>query len=464
MSRSGRWMPRTLRGRLTMLFAFGTGIAVTMTSLGIYVVLARRVDRAINDGLDGRATTIFGTLGQGQPEIGDDEPFAVILAPSGTVVASSPTIVDPARVLHPRELARALAGTTVVDRAVPGLSSDARLLAKADDVNGKRFVVVTGIDLRAVHASTARLVTILAVAAALLVAVIVGGAWLLIRAALGPVHRLTAEADEISRVDVDRRLPDPGTADEIGELARTLNAMLARLTVSFERERAFVDDASHELRSPLAVLQTELELALSGPADPHTMRAAMVSALEETRRLVQLAQDLLVLSRAGVGQLPARRVTVDVAAAAGAVAQRLAGTGPDVAVQITGQAMAVTDPDRLEQIITNLLTNALRCARSRVQVSASMSDGQAELVVADDGPGFAGDFLPHAFDRFSQSDPSRARTATGSSGLGLAIVAALSATLGGRVTASNDGPGGGASVRVQLPAPTGERGAAANIG
>jgi signal transduction histidine kinase len=305
--------------------------------------------------------------------------------------------------------------------------------------------------LRAVHASTARLVAILAVAAAVLAVIIAGGSWLLIGAALRPVHRLTAEAEEISRIDdVARRLPDPGTTDEIGELARTLNAMLARLAISFERERAFVDDASHELRSPLAVLQTELELALSGPADPVAQRAALLSALEETRRLVHLAEELLVLSRATAGQLPTRRVPVDLAAAVETAAERVAGSRPEVTVRVIGAATAPTDPDRLEQIVTNLLTNALRYARSSVHVEVSNSNGRAELAIIDDGPGFSEDFLPRAFDRFSQSDPSRTRTNAVGSGLGLAIVAALCATLGATVVASNDGPGGGASVRVRL--------------
>jgi two-component system OmpR family sensor kinase len=314
--------------------------------------------------------------------------------------------------------------------------------------------VVTGVDLRAVHASTARLVAILVVAAVVLATLIAGGSWLLIGAALRPVHRLTAEAEEISRIDdAARRLADPGTTDEIGELARTLNAMLERLAVSFQRERAFVDDASHELRSPLAVLQTELELALSGPADPDSQQAALASALEETRRLVQLAQDLLVLSRASAGELPARRVPVDVVAAVRVPVARLAGSRPDVAVQIAGVATTATDPDRLEQIVTNLLTNALRYARSQVRVDVSMTDGHVDLVVSDDGPGFSEDFLPRAFDRFSQSDPSRTRTAAAGSGLGLAIVAALCATLGATVVARNGGPLGGSSVRVTLPAP-----------
>jgi signal transduction histidine kinase len=342
-----------------------------------------------------------------------------------------------------------------MNRSVPGLSSDARLLAKSDDVNGQTYVVVTGVDLRALHATTGRLVTILAVAAAALAAIVAGGAWLLIGAALRPVHRLTAEADEISRVDVARRLPDPGTDDEIGELARTLNAMLARLAVSFERERAFVDDASHELRSPLAVLQTELELALSGPASPVAQRAALVSALEETRRLVQLAEDLLVLSRASAGQLPTRHTALDVAAVARTAVERLVGSRSGVSMQVTGAANAVTDPDRLEQILTNLLTNALRYAHSEVQVDVRVTDGQAELVVADDGPGFAQDFVPRAFDRFSQSDPARSRAASGGSGLGLAIVAALCASLGATVVATNEGPDGGALVRVTLPADVG---------
>jgi signal transduction histidine kinase len=145
---------------------------------------------------------------------------------------------------------------------------------------------------------------------------------------------------------------------------------------------------------------------------------------------------------------------VDVAAAARSAAERVAGSRPDVSVQIAGSAMAATDPVRLEQIVTNLLTNALRYARSEVHVEVSSPNGRPELLVTDDGPGFPDDFLPRAFDRFSQSDPSRTRTGASGSGLGLAIVAALCASLGATVAAGNEGPGGGASVRVHLPAAT----------
>lgn len=226
--------------------------------------------------------------------------------------------------------------------------------------------------------------------------------------------------------------------------------MLDRIEVSFARERAFVDDASHELRTPIAIARAELELGLQRPRDHQAMAESMRSALEEVERLGQLAEDLLVLARADAGMLPIRQAPVELRSLAQHLASRL-GAQPGPAVDVTGPEVLVeADRQWLEQMLTNLVHNARRFAAGRVRIDVA-SDGDAvRVTVADDGPGFPAPLVPVSFGRFSRADPARGRIG-GGAGLGLAIVAALTEAHGGSVEASNGPPLGGAAVTLRLP-------------
>jgi two-component system OmpR family sensor kinase len=243
----------------------------------------------------------------------------------------------------------------------------------------------------------------------------------------------------------------PPADDEIGRLGATLNEMLARLEAAFERERGFVADASHELRSPLAVLRTELELALREGRTGEELRAALASAAEETDRLNQLAEDLLVLARSDQGELQLH--TEKLAArellerAGRRYAGRAKGAGRSIEVEPDGDVRVLVDGPRIDQALTNLVENALRHGGGNVTLSAEEGDGAVELHVRDEGPGFPDGFLPSAFDRFTRADHARAR---GGAGLGLAIVAAIAAAHGGEASARNR-PGGGADAWIRLP-------------
>jgi signal transduction histidine kinase len=272
---------------------------------------------------------------------------------------------------------------------------------------------------------------------------------LLAGAALRPVDRMAAEADEISVGRLDRRLDVPGGNDEIAHLSRTLNAMLDRIERSVEHERRFLDDASHELRTPLTILRGELELALARPDDREELVAALRSSLEEAERLSRLSDDLLVLARARTGEARARDSSFDVLEEARRVCDLFGHD--DIAVSCDGQPVTITgDRDRIDQVLINLIDNAQRFARGRVTVSVGAVSGGAEVTVADDGPGFDPAILPVTFERFTRADPARTRD-TGGTGLGLAIVAELVRSRGGEVDAANGPPLGGACVRVRLP-------------
>jgi signal transduction histidine kinase len=279
--------------------------------------------------------------------------------------------------------------------------------------------------------------------------------WFLVGAALQPVTRLTREAGRLSMADPGTRLLVPDDDNEFSALARELNGLLARVEDALASERSFVDDASHELRTPLTILRGELELAELSLADAHLEEAekSVASARAEAERLSRLADDLLVLARLDRRELPLRRRAVNVLALAGAVAERLGTTRPKVVV--TGDTQLVNaDPDRVDQVLTNLIGNARRFATSRVDVQVEYLGPQGvEVVIADDGPGFPPTFVPGAFDRFRRADLTRGRhrDPTSSTGLGLAIAAAIVHAHGGTITAGNGDPPGGAMVRFVLP-------------
>jgi two-component system, OmpR family, sensor kinase len=226
--------------------------------------------------------------------------------------------------------------------------------------------------------------------------------------------------------------------------------MLGRLQAALARERSFVSDASHELRTPLAILRTELELALRGRSSYEELEAAVRSAAEETDRLNQLADDLLVIARSDQGRLPVRPAELDAGDLLAAVVRRFqararaerrrlrAEPGPDMRLR--------ADQARLEQALANMVDNALRHGAGDVVLSATRRDGAVELHVRDHGPGFPAEFLPSAFERFSRADEARSR---GGTGLGLAITEAVAKAHGGSAHAANRN--GGADVWLELP-------------
>jgi signal transduction histidine kinase len=373
-----------------------------------------------------------------------------VLQPDGSVIAAAAAIATPAAVLTTEELSRATIAPLIINRPVPGLGPHARLLAESETISGSPVVVVTGTRLGTFVATRQRLVRILEVAGPILVIVLGIGAWLVVGAALRPVRRISTQAEEISRLDVERRLPEP-TSTELAALARTLNAMLDRLAGSFDRERAFVDDASHELGTPIAMLRTELELAIDSN-DVDELRTAVANALEETERLAQLAEDLLVLAREEAHRVPLRPEPVDLNALATRMVARMNQEATQrLTVSVTGTATAWADPRRTEQIVDNLLSNAARFARHEIGIVITDTRPRVRVAVTDDGPGFPETFLSTAFDRFTQADSARRRNGAGA-GLGLAIVAALAEAQHGSAHARNGPPLGGAVVETELPA------------
>lgn len=282
------------------------------------------------------------------------------------------------------------------------------------------------------------------------------GAYLLARAALSPVERLRREVAALGAHDRRAVVAVPRTRDEIAALARTMNELLGRLHEVLARQRALVADAGHELRNPFAILQAELELAGRPGRTPEELRSALRVAADEVRRLSRLADDLLFLARSDEGQIAIRTTLTALGPLVGEsvirVGSRLEDAGLQCQIDVPDGLTAVIDPDRIRQVMDNLLDNALRFAPrgSSITIGAHGDDNDdLVLYVSDRGPGFPSDYLPHAFERFRRPDAGRARD-HGGAGLGLSIVHAIAAAHNGTAEAHNR-PGGGAHVQVTLP-------------
>ncbi|MGI5194217.1 ATP-binding protein [Streptomyces sp. CA-288835] len=264
------------------------------------------------------------------------------------------------------------------------------------------------------------------------------------RRALRPVEGIRAEMAAITASeDLSRRVPEPDTHDEIARLARTTNETLAALETSVERQRAFVADASHELRSPIASLRTQLEV---GAAHPELLD--LDGAVEDTVRLQSLAADLLLLARLDAGERPPPDARFDLAkAVAEEVSSRDSRDG--VTLDSVKSAEVRGSRNQICRVLGNLLDNAHRHARDRVAVTLRTDAGQAVLQVADDGSGVPLADRDRIFERFVRLDESRARD-DGGAGLGLAIAKDIATRHGGTLTVT-DAPGGGALFELRLP-------------
>jgi two-component system OmpR family sensor kinase len=281
---------------------------------------------------------------------------------------------------------------------------------------------------------------------AVAVASLVG--YLLAAAGLAPVEAMRRRASEVS-FDRDDTLPLPAASDEIRRLGETLNQMLERLRGAFERERRFVADSSHELRTPLAVLKADIEAALRNGSYAPEVGESLHAALEECDQLAQLAEDLLVLARAGQGDLPVRTETVRADRLLERVRerfdQRARRQGRRISIETDSDLSVEADPLRMAQALGNLVDNALRHGEGEITLSARRADGDVELAVADAGPGLAPDLAGRAFDRFTRGDAARTR---GGAGLGLAIVRSIARAHGGEAEIASGEP---TVVRIRLP-------------
>ncbi|MFC9294797.1 ATP-binding protein [Streptomyces sp. NPDC057011] len=311
--------------------------------------------------------------------------------------------------------------------------------------------VFVGTSLRDVDAADDTTAAALAVGGPLLLATVALVTWRVTGRALGPVEAIRAEVAEITERDLHRRVPVPPTRDEVARLAQTMNTTLDRLESAGNRQRRFIADASHELRSPITVLRTQLEVALA-VRDPELWPELIGGALQDIERLQQLSSDLLLLARIDAAQ-PVAAVRLDLGAVVRDTVEARLGDRVPVRTELEGGIEVEGSELWLARVVTNLLDNAQRFAAGRVEVvlraSGTPDARTAVLEVADDGPGIPAGDRERVFERFTRLDDARSRD-HGGAGLGLAIARDLTAHHGGTLTAE-DSPRG-ARLVVRLPA------------
>ena len=435
-------------------------LVLLATGLFVYLRVSAQLDRTIEAGLRSRADDIGAFVRRSGPFLSEndegrltesDESFAQLIGKDGDVLdATSDDLRRP--LLDPERQEWAREDTIIADiGVVPHLDHDPiRVIATPVETQGRTVVLVVGTSIDDRAEALAGLARQLAISGSVDLLLAALASYGLATAALRPVESMRRQAAEISAAEPGRRLELPVSRDEVSRLGATLNQMLERLEAALARERAFVSDASHELRTPLAILKAELELALREGRTMAELQAALRSAAEETDRLAQLAEDLLVIARADQGRLPVRSAPHEVGEILGSVTERFAGRARAAGRTLEldpAPGAVVVDPMRLQQALSNMVDNALRHGAGPVRLSAVERDGHVELHVSDEGPGFPPDFLGAAFDRFSRADEARGR---GGAGLGLAVVESIAAAHGGKAGALNR-PEGGADVWISVP-------------
>jgi two-component system, OmpR family, sensor kinase len=452
-----RW---PIRLRVTAAFALAMAAVLAASGWFLYARLGSHLETALDHELQVRAQDLRALVRQPGASLASDaggslvergESYAELLDSRGRVLDATPPIGRGA-VVRRAVVRAANDGPTFEDLpSVPGLDEPSRVLAVPVERSGRKLVLVVGATKqdRAETLASFRDELLIAGPIALILASLVG--YLLAGLALRQVESMRTRAAAISADTPGERLPVPPTGDELERLGTTLNAMLARLEAALERERDFVADAGHELRTPLALLRTELELALRHAKTPEELREAIRASSQEVERLAQLAEDLLLIARADRGKLALKLETLDPGELLGRVATRFQwraeGTSRPLTQETEHGPPIRGDRLRLEQAIGNLVENALRHGQGRIRLAVATSNGHVELHVRDEGEGFPPEFLDDAFDRFTRPQPGRGR---GGSGLGLSIVRAIAEAHGGTAEAANS-PAGGADVWLALP-------------
>jgi signal transduction histidine kinase len=437
----------SVRFRATLGATVVVGMALLVASVALVLFLRRSLTEDARLAAELRADTVGDLMVAGSAPSdlglgGGEDEFVQVISPEGRVVASSPNasggdLVVP---LRPGESER-----------VEVQFEDDPFMAVATEAATTEgtFTVVAGRTLDGVEESTQAAVSLLAVGLPLLLLVVALVTSRVVSRALSPVEEIRSDVDEISTKELHRRVPVPPTGDEISRLAATMNRMLDRLQRGRDRQRRFVSDAAHELRSPVASIRQHSEVALAHPETVPPEELAR-TVLDEDLRLQHLVEDLLLLARLDEGAEGDRPQHVDLDDIVLEEVERIRqanGTSIDAGKLSGGRVKG--DARRLTRLVGNLLENAARHARTKVAVALQEDRGEVVLRVDDDGPGIPEKDRARVFERFVRLDQARDRD-SGGTGLGLAIVAEVAALHGGtsRVLES---PMGGARIEVRLP-------------
>ncbi len=435
-----RFWTLSLRARLMIIGLAGVGITLIMGGLAFFGALTYSVNRTLDNEAVASAREVAAMVNENRlpsPIPVSGAQVVQVVDSQQRVVGGSVTADRLTPLLPPNELATALAGEAVlVDGLRVGVSGPLRVQAISAGTAEAPVSVIVGLPYGDVLATRTALRNALLITFPLLLGALAVVAWRVIGWTLRPVEQLRAGAEQISRkgrlsdpASGRERLPVPPAADEIRALAVTLNEMLDRLAGAQERQRSFVADAAHELRSPLASIQAQLEVA-GRLGDGGTLPSDL---MPDVKRLSGLVEDLLLLARADADtKPPARLARIDARDLVIEVAGAYAAARVPVTLVANQPVMIMVDADELHRAVGNLVDNAVRHARTQVEVAARVDQSWAVISVSDDGPGIAPEDRERVFERFTRLDDARGRN-SGGAGLGLAIVRELVIRAGGTV-------------------------------
>lgn len=461
-------LPLTTRGRLTLAAGAVLAVALALADVGTYFLLtytaSQVVDKQLEDqaqGVASRLRLVDGRISYGGGALPEETPegFAVDLAVVGNngVLVTTPN--PPFTVNTLEDLAQPALRSGHVVRLETAIGGEARrvYVKPLSPQLGQELVLVAATSLVEPRSSAAQSLAIAVGVSVLLLAIGVILVYSLLGRALQPVQRIARLADTLSERDLHRRVEVQTPNDELGELVKTFNRMLARLESSFDTLRGFTADASHELRSPLALMRTELEVSLAKPVSKEEYQRVLRQLYSEVQHMTGVVERLLLLARADAGQLQPRREPLDVAdflhEAYGRWLTRASEWGVELQLSAPDSGTLQADLDLTRRIIDNLVENALRHSPRGAQVLLSAArDGKGwRFEVADQGPGVPEAERARIFDRFARVDAARTPDAEGGTGLGLPLSAAFARVQGGEVRLAPPRPGWGAVFEVWLP-------------
>lgn len=409
----------------------------------VYLVLLGGQDAALEARASGVAAQVAaGPLSPVIPGSVDDASLVQVIGPDGAIVASTANITGE-KVVAALPSDRAVQVTTVP--TIPLDDATYRVRAQPVRLPGGNGWVLVAVSLAPLQSATTSVAVALALILPILLTVAALVVWRSVGRALNPIRHMTHRAAAIEADDLSARIPVPETRDEVAELARTLNAMLGRMEESAQRLAQFTDDASHELRGPLASMRAEVDVALAHP-DVRNAAEVLRAVGAEIDRVAQLAEDLLVLARSSAPP-PGRLVDLDELVRQEARHLR-ATTSGDVTLHLDAAARVRGSERDLARVLRNLGENAARHAKSAVELRV-FTTTDAVVTVSDDGNGVAPTDRDRIFDRFARLDAERP---DGGFGLGLAIARSIAQSHGGTLTVSDRRDGGpGAMFELHLP-------------
>jgi heavy metal sensor kinase len=456
-----------VRLRLTLWFATLLAAALALVGVILVVGLRQRLYADFDDKLSSQAAITLATVQvrNGVPELATQaveeqagEYFLRLLDANGRVLVDNGSALGNVP-LDRAAVSAALAGLTSIGSAAVGDNESLRIITLPVRRNGDAGDIVgvlqVGLDRQDLDDILNQFATSFALLAPLGLVVASGGGYFLAGRALAPVAAITDLAAGVEARDLHARLNLDLPNDELGRLARTFDAMLARIEDAFDRQRRFTGDAAHELRTPLSLMRSQIDLALARPRSAEDYREALRALDDDLERMTGLVAALLSLARADAGRLPIEPVPFDLAETVAATVEQFRGVAIEAQVELRDEAMPtplVADEDLLVQALVNLIANAVAHTPPGgvVTVGCRRIETSVRLWVSDTGFGIPIEHQARVFDRFYRVDSGRTR-ASGGAGLGLAICQAIAEAHDGAVLL-NSQPGRGTRVEVVVPA------------